>query len=68
MNDNNSKQVFIKEKPGENLKRKEDARAAIRLSVKNELRGKVPFSELHSLLKEVIEQAEGRYRDWPLEA
>ncbi|WP_424495319.1 type I restriction endonuclease subunit R [Salinimicrobium sp. GXAS 041] len=48
--------------------KKEDARAAIRLAVKRELRGKVPFSELDNLLKEVIEQAEGQYKDWPLEA
>jgi len=48
--------------------KKEDARAAIRLAVKKELRGKVPFSELDNLLKEVIEQAEGQYGDWPLEA
>jgi type I restriction enzyme R subunit len=48
--------------------KKEDARAAIRLAVKKELRGKVPFSELDNLLKEVIEQAEGQYRDWPVEA
>ena len=48
--------------------KKEDARAAIRLAVKKELRGKVPFSELDNLLKEVIEQAEGQYKDWPMEA
>jgi type I restriction enzyme R subunit len=48
--------------------KKEDARAAIRLAVKKELRGKVPFSELDRLLKEVIEQAEGQYREWPLMA
>ena len=48
--------------------KKEDARAAIRLAVKKELRGKVPFSELDNLLKEVIEQAEGQYSDWPMEA
>ena len=48
--------------------KKEDARAAIRLAVKKELRGKVPFSELDNLPKEVIEQAEGQYRDWPMEA
>ncbi|MCZ2845346.1 MAG: DUF3387 domain-containing protein [Candidatus Bathyarchaeota archaeon] len=48
--------------------KKEDERAAIRLAVKKELRGKVPFSELDNLLKEVIEQAEGQYRDWPMEA
>jgi type I restriction enzyme R subunit len=48
--------------------KKENARAAIRLAVKKELRGKVPFSELDNLLKEVIEQAEGQYGDWPVEA
>lgn len=46
--------------------KKEDARAAIRLAVKKELKGKVPFSELDRLLKEVIEQAEGQYANWPL--
>lgn len=45
--------------------KKEDARAAIRLAVRRELKGKVPFSELDELLKEVIEQAEGQYREWP---
>jgi len=48
--------------------KKENAKAAIRLAVKKELRGKVPFSELDKLLKEVIEQAEGQYKDWPIEA
>ncbi|MEQ9231473.1 MAG: type I restriction endonuclease subunit R, partial [Cyclobacteriaceae bacterium] len=47
--------------------KKEDARAAIRLAVKKELKGKVPFSELDELLKDVIEQAEGQYSDWPME-
>jgi type I restriction enzyme R subunit len=46
--------------------KKEDARAAIRLAVKKELKGKVPFSDLDKLLKEVIEQAEGQYKDWPM--
>jgi len=46
--------------------KKDNAKAAIRLAVKKELRGKVPFSELDKLLKEVIEQAEGQYRDWPM--
>lgn len=46
--------------------KKQDARAAIRLAVKRELKGKVPFSELDRILKEVIEQAEGQYKDWPL--
>jgi type I restriction enzyme R subunit len=36
--------------------------------VKKELRGKLPFSELDNLLKEVIEQAEGRDKDWSIEA
>ncbi|MEO9967172.1 MAG: type I restriction endonuclease subunit R [Reichenbachiella sp.] len=47
--------------------KKEDAKAAIRLAVKKELKGKVPFSTLDELLKEVIEQAEGQYKDWPME-
>lgn len=46
--------------------KKEDARSAIRLAVKKELKGKVPFSELDKLLKEVLEQAEGQYKDWPM--
>jgi type I restriction enzyme R subunit len=46
--------------------KKEDAKAAIRLAVKKELKGKVPFSELDKLLKEVIEQAEGQYKEWPM--
>jgi len=45
--------------------KKEDARAAIRLAVKRELKGKVPFSSLDEILKEVIEQAEGQYKEWP---
>ncbi len=46
--------------------KKEDARAAIRLAVKKELKGNVPFSALDKLLKEVIEQAEGQYKNWPM--
>jgi len=46
--------------------KKEDAKAAIRLAVKRELKGKVPFSALDEILKEVIEQAEGQYADWPV--
>ena len=46
--------------------KKEDAKAAIRLAVKKELKGKVPFSELDKILKEVVEQAEGQFKDWPL--
>tara|TARA_R110002167_G_scaffold263017_13_gene469723 strand:- start:4215 stop:4412 length:198 start_codon:yes stop_codon:yes gene_type:complete len=45
---------------------KENAKASIRLAVKKELRGKIPFSEFDRVVKEVIEQAEGRYSDWPL--
>jgi len=46
--------------------KKEDAKAAIRLALKKELKGKIPFSELDNLLKAVIEQAEGQFKDWPL--
>ena len=46
--------------------KKENAKAAIRLAVKRELKGKVPFSALDKILKEVIEQAEGQYSDWPM--
>ena len=46
--------------------KKENAKAAIRLAVKKELRGKVPFSRMDELLKEVLEQAEGQYKDWPM--
>jgi len=46
--------------------KKEDVRASIRLAVKKELKEKVPFSELDNLLKEVIEQTEGQYSDWPM--
>lgn len=46
--------------------KKENAKAAIRLAVKKELKGKVPFSELDELLKAIIEQAEGQFKDWPL--
>lgn len=46
--------------------KKQDARSAIRLAVKKELKGKVPFSELDTILKEVIEQAEGQYGAWPM--
>ncbi len=46
--------------------KKESAIAAIRLAVKKELKGKVPFSALDRILKEVIEQAEGQYGEWPL--
>jgi type I restriction enzyme, R subunit len=46
--------------------RKEDAKAAIRLAVKRELRGKVSLEELNQILQEIMEQAEGQFRDWPV--
>ncbi len=46
--------------------KKESARAAIRLAVKKVLRGKVQMSELKNILSEVIEQAEGQYKEWPM--
>ena len=48
--------------------KKEDAKAAIRLAVKKELRGIVQFSALDKILAEVIEQAEGQYGEWPMVA
>lgn len=46
--------------------KKGDAKAAIRLALKKELKGKVPFSELDNILQAVIAQAEGQYKDWPM--
>jgi type I restriction enzyme, R subunit len=46
--------------------KKEEAKAAIRLALKRELRGIVPLSEIDNLLKEVLERAEGQYSDWPM--
>jgi type I restriction enzyme R subunit len=43
---------------------KEDAKAAIRLAVKKELRGKVNISELNNILQEIMEQAEGQFSEW----
>ena len=43
---------------------KEDAKAAIRLAVKKELRGKVSFSELNTILQEIMQQAEGQFSEW----
>ncbi|HRH10391.1 MAG TPA: HsdR family type I site-specific deoxyribonuclease, partial [Bacteroidia bacterium] len=45
--------------------KKEDAKAAIRLAVKKELRGKVSLDELNKILQEIMEQAEGQFKDWP---
>lgn len=44
----------------------EDSKAAIRLAVKKELRGKVDIEELNDLLKEIMDQAEGQWREWPV--
>jgi type I restriction enzyme R subunit len=43
---------------------KEDAKAAIRLAVKKELRGKVSILELNGILQEIMEQAEGQFSEW----
>ncbi|MFC2125012.1 type I restriction enzyme endonuclease domain-containing protein, partial [Bacteroidota bacterium] len=47
--------------------KKENARAAIRLAVKKELRGKVKLSELDAIMAEIMEQAEGQYKEWPIQ-
>lgn len=44
--------------------KKENAKAAIRLAVKKELRGKVSISKLNEILSEIMQQAEGQYSDW----
>ena len=44
--------------------KKEDAKAAIRLAVKKELRGKVSISELNKILTDIMDQAEGQYGNW----
>lgn len=46
--------------------KKEEAKASIRLAVKRELRGKVSMDELNKILQEIMEQAEGQYKDWPV--
>lgn len=46
--------------------KKEDAKAAIRLAVKKELRGKVDMEDLNKILQEIMEQAEGQFKDWPV--
>lgn len=45
--------------------KKEDAKAAIRIAVKRELRGKVSLDELNKILTEIMEQAEGQFKHWP---
>lgn len=44
--------------------KKENAKAAIRLAVKKELRGKVSISKLNDILAEIMQQAEGQFSDW----
>ncbi|MCD6401709.1 MAG: type I restriction endonuclease subunit R [Anaerolineales bacterium] len=46
--------------------KKANARAAIRLAVKKQLRNKVKLSELDAILAEIMEQAEGQYKEWPM--
>jgi len=46
--------------------KKENAKAAIRLAVKKQLRKKVDIKELNDILAEIMEQAEGQYREWPM--
>ncbi|MBK7128676.1 MAG: HsdR family type I site-specific deoxyribonuclease [Crocinitomicaceae bacterium] len=45
--------------------KKEDAKAAIRLAIKRELRGKVDLDQLNKILQEIMEQAEGQFKNWP---
>ena len=47
-----------------NWTNKEDAKAAIRLAVKKELRGKVSILELNAILQEIMDQAEGQFKEW----
>jgi type I restriction enzyme R subunit len=44
--------------------KKENAKAAIRLAVKKELRKKVSLSKLNEILEEIMQQAEGQYSEW----
>ncbi|MCB0744490.1 MAG: DUF3387 domain-containing protein, partial [Ignavibacteriae bacterium] len=44
--------------------KKENAKAAIRLAVKKELRGKVSIAQLNEILQEIMQQAEGQFSDW----
>lgn len=44
--------------------KKENAKAAIRLAVKKELRGKVSITQLNDILAEIMAQAEGQFSDW----
>ena len=44
--------------------KKENAKAAIRLAVKKELRGKISITKLNDILQEIMQQAEGQFSDW----
>ncbi|MFH1052396.1 MAG: type I restriction endonuclease subunit R [bacterium] len=46
--------------------KKENAKAQIRLAVKRELRDKVELAQLDKILAEIMEQAEGQYKDFPM--
>ena len=44
--------------------KKENAKAAIRLAVKKELRGKISITQLNEILQEIMLQAEGQFGEW----
>ena len=44
----------------------EQAHTQNRLAVKRKLRGKVELSQLEKILAEIMEQAEGQYKDYPM--
>ncbi|WP_417861374.1 type I restriction endonuclease subunit R [Winogradskyella sediminis] len=44
--------------------KKENAKAAIRLAVKKELRGKISIMQLNEILQEIMLQAEGQFGEW----
>lgn len=44
--------------------KKEDAKAAIRLALKKELRGKMDLEDLNKIMAEIMDQAEGQFKDW----
>jgi type I restriction enzyme R subunit len=46
--------------------KKPEAQAAIRSALKRELRRNVNINELNTILAEIMEQAEGQYREWPM--
>jgi type I restriction enzyme R subunit len=46
--------------------KKPEAQAAIRSALKRELRRNVDLKELNTILAEIMEQAEGQYKEWPM--